>query len=238
MRIEDKGIKDVINHPGVQAVFMYGSRVYGTFREDSDYDYIIVTDDAWVEARLDGNDNLQVVSSAKFESDLANHEVYAIECLFLPPKYVLKGRCPRTTIVPEKIRVKFAHTASNSWSKFKKKIDVEDDVLSGIKSLFHSIRLLSFATDIIGYGNIKYEALVHVWKNILRIADKTEKIVLTDVLSATYRTLYNELKSDLRALAPTEDNKVLYDEIYALFDEFNVPRHKTLTKNIIKLFRK
>ena len=98
-----------------------------------------------------------------------------------------------------KLRESFSHVASNSWVKAKKKLTVEKDydLYIGQKSLFHSLRLLSFAIDICELGEIKYDNESGLYKEIMSAETPT-----WDYYYSKYHEIYNSLKSQLRELAP------------------------------------
>src|ERR1035438_1258055 len=84
-------------------IYPYGSRVYGTNYEQSDYDYIIVTKGAMLKS---GAFKQNAISSADrmiqgilysrggFTDAINNYEIGALECLSLDPSQVVQGKWP------------------------------------------------------------------------------------------------------------------------------------------------
>lgn len=67
------------------SLFRYGSRVYGTNTEDSDHDLVAVYN---TDCELEGNweygkVHINTYSSRRFVKLLAEHDVCAMECVFL-----------------------------------------------------------------------------------------------------------------------------------------------------------
>src|SRR5262245_52840301 len=72
----------------------YGSRVYGTHKEDSDYDYIAIipakrfTDTGTEYFR--NNTNVHIYNRYDFQKQLDGHKIHALEAYFLPDGLVSK----------------------------------------------------------------------------------------------------------------------------------------------------
>lgn len=135
-------------------VYTYGSRVYGTQTEQSDEDYIVISDDLALKTlSLPGRD-LHVYTPSEFSKAIEDHEIWALESLNLPPTlkhetipfyYQLDLRLLRTEI---------SSKSSNSWVKAKKKIEKEKDFYLGEKSLWHSLRIIDFGIQLARSGKI------------------------------------------------------------------------------------
>ena len=151
--------------------FLRGSRTYGTQNEDSDYDYgVIVEDDSLIidqpnafdnekcdtrihQVKLDCGD-IEIVKECDFIKMIEEHEPFAIEPLMLDDNDFVRKYRKYLNINTWKLRCKFGQISNNSWSKAKKKMTVVEDydMYCGVKSLFHSIRLLIFACSFVkGY---------------------------------------------------------------------------------------
>ena len=154
----------------VKGVYLYGSRLYGVADEKSDYDYIVIVD-------MIKNDYLQyeskeldihVISESYYKKLLDKHSIMALE-VYYHSKDFLQDYF-EFNLSLDTLRRKISAVVSNSWAKARKKLDIpeEDDYL-GLKSLFHSIRILSYGIDIARDGNIDF-------KNVLINPDSREKI--------------------------------------------------------------
>ena len=181
-------------------VVMYGSRVYGTNHENSDYDFIAVVKDKDkpVDFPLPKGDVL-VFSEEEFGKRIEQHDVTALECLWLPEKNILNGAVKVDfSLNLGKLRDSFSATASNSWVKAKKKFLVEKDFnpYIGKKSAWHALRIIDFGIQIakngkiVDYGsrNFDYEKIIgfNSWEEI----------------NSEYKAVYNQLSSEFRLVAP------------------------------------
>ena len=156
-------------------IYEYGSIVYGTYIEGkSDRDYIVIVPDDY-EIDIDqiecNNCHYNIFRASVWQEKLNNNEVDAMEVFFMPKRHVVKETVYfQTKIDPSKIREQFSRTASNSWVKCKKKLIVEDSFNPrvGKKSLWHSLRIIEFGTQILLTGKINdYSCMNHLYDAIV-----------------------------------------------------------------------
>lgn len=165
----------------IMIIIEYGSSVYGTVTDKSDFDLICIVDseeDIYeVLVYREHNLDLHLITFKTFEKLLNEHDIMALETYYQLPRS-FKALLDFDLNL-DKLRRKVSAVCSNSWSKARKKLDIpeEDDYL-GLKSLFHSIRILSYGIDIARDGKIDF-------KNVLINADTTEKI--------SYSNLWNRI---------------------------------------------
>lgn len=175
----------------------YGSRVYGTHKEDSDFDYIaIVADNGDIVTGTEyahDNINIHVYKEQNFKDQLRDHKIHALEAYYL--QCVAYGH--KLDLV--KLRHELSEKASNSFVKAKKKIDKEKDFYVGWKSLFHSLRILTFGTRIALENRIDYSEANHYWFEI-RDAQQYNWAYFKE----KYQPVYNSLATEFRKLAPKE----------------------------------
>ena len=156
-------------------IYEYGSIVYGTYLEGtSDRDYIVIVPDDYVidvEQIEHDNCHYNIFHATTWQEKLNNNEVDAMEIYFMPKRHVVKETVYfKTNIVHSKIREQFSRTASNSWVKCKKKLIVEDSFNPrvGKKSLWHSLRIIEFGTQILLTGKINdYSCMNHLYDAIV-----------------------------------------------------------------------
>ena len=119
--IKELNIKDdVLN------IYSYGSQIYGTATNESDYDYIIVTKNAMLSSgafkqNAISNKDLTIqgviYSRSGFIDAINNYEIGAIECLSLNDNQIIQKKWPfkiQKWNTNEMIR-KIISKASNSW---------------------------------------------------------------------------------------------------------------------------
>ena len=183
-------------------IYHYGSFVYGTFKEGiSDKDYIVIVPDEYKDfdlAQFEQNNNqYSIYTKSTWQHKLDNNDVDAIETYFLPEKYKVKEtECFKTNINPEKVRENFSRVASNSFVKCKKKLTVEKDYNPrvGKKSLWHSLRIIDFGTQILKTGRIyNYGSMNHLHDDIVN-SQRND----WEFFKEKYQPIYNAMKTNFR----------------------------------------
>jgi len=193
-------------HPSrVFNVYLFGSRVYGTSESDSDWDVIMIANNHVESTEIrKGLFNIHVYTPDKFKKDLEWHRINNLECIYAPDWAKLKEviKFDDFKINKNKLRHAISHTSSNSWVKCRKKLEVENEYYIGIKSLFHSIRIPMFASQIAEYGKIKdFSCANFIW-------DKLRKSHWTwGELDREFRPILNSTMSEFRKLVPKEIKK-------------------------------
>jgi predicted nucleotidyltransferase len=184
----------------ISAAFIYGSRVYGTATYSSDYDLVVISDQARDGHEIRNGDlNIHLYTPVKFQENLTLHKVVAVECYHAPDCYKY-GNVERFRWVVDKatLRREFSEKASNSWVKGKKKLDVEGDFYIGRKSIFHSLRIIKFGIQLAMTGRITdFGAANDLYQEIVQSPEENWAF-----FKEKYQPLYNELSSEFRRLAP------------------------------------
>lgn len=180
----------------------YGSRVYGTHSEKSDYDYIgLVPANRMVDTGTEyhwNNLNVHIYNRYDFQKQLERHKIHALEAYSMPDGYVAANF--KFQLDLPVLRKEISEKASHSFVKAKKKIDKESDFYVGWKSLFHSLRILNFGIQFASKGKIyDYSEANNYWYEI-RDAQQYNWEYFKD----KYQSVYNELASEFRKLAPKE----------------------------------
>lgn len=164
-------------HPlKIRNIYVFGSRVYGTNREDSDYDILVTA--CQMHAHLEIKDdeyNIHIYTPDNFKEKLKQHDIHALECVFAPEwaKLQLKeDYLNQWKYNPEKLQ-KYIHNQSySSWGKGKDNI-VEGYTEYGLKSIFHSLRMLMFAIQIANEGKIiNYSEANDLHKELMALKDE------------------------------------------------------------------
>ena len=184
----------------ILCVFPYGSKVYGTADPQSDTDLILVVDnDSEPEAqyKLPGVD-LTVWTVNKFQQLLLGHDPVALECWYLPKDMAFCSRNFVFDLDLGKLHKSFSAKASNSWVKAKKKMEVHGEFRIGMKSLFHSLRLLGFGIQIAKFGKLfMYNEENSVWRDIV-----AQNFDSWRAYKDYWQPYYNRLHSEFRLVAP------------------------------------
>lgn len=197
--------QEIINNPDVLALFDYGSVVYGTTSEKSDKDLIAVVKDEATGLNLSKDKlDVSVYTQSQFNNLVAQHEISALECLFLASKHIHKNELDVEFIL-DKVALRNAISAksSNSWVKAKKKFIVEEDFSPyiGKKSAWHAVRMLDFGTQIAKTGKIEnYGSMNFLLKEILKCQSWQE-------IDQNFRLTYNGKSSEFKLVAPKDIKK-------------------------------
>jgi len=136
-------------------VYIFGSRVYETANDKSDWDIIMVANNSVEAIEIKGDlFNIHVYTQKKFQEDLDWHRINNLECIYAPDWAILKEDIKFTfNFDVKKLRHATSHISSNSWVKAMKKLEFNEYHI-GVKSLFHSLRIPMFATQIVNSGRI------------------------------------------------------------------------------------
>jgi predicted nucleotidyltransferase len=199
--------KTKLNFDDVIAIFGYGSRIYGTARKNSDYDFIVVMNNKPNKQYSDKLININFYTAEEHQKRLNEHEISALECYFLPQSKVLFDRGHPHNIKPitftfsldlTKLRHALSAKSSNSWVKAHKKLTIEKDydLDLGRKSLFHSMRIIDYGIQIATHGKIvDYGSCNDLFNEIMNCYTWDEMFV-------QYKERYNKLCSEFRIVAP------------------------------------
>lgn len=185
-------------HPKkIKGCYIFGSRVYQTASEFSDWDIILIANSTSYETEIRvGDYNIHIITpdlALKYAKD--NH-IKAIELICAPEWAKLLEFDFKFVYKEDSFRHNISHTVSNSWVKAKKKIQ-QGDYYIGIKSLFHSLRIVDFGTQFSSTGKIDFTSSNWIW-NEINVEEEFEWKDLYD----KYKPLLNERLTDFRKLAP------------------------------------
>ena len=214
MKTKEEIYQELLRRTGLKdsqviEAYIYGSRVYGNARKDSDWDFIVVlNDEDYKEEQF--SDNLINVNFFQFRSHhqrLEQCEPSAMECSFLDEKHILKRQYPiyyqMLKVDLSSLRSAFSAKSSNSWVKAKKKLTVPADFNDqvGKKSLWHAMRIIDFGTQIATKGRIEdYGSCNWFYDEVMFCKDWTE-------MFEKYKKRYNEMCTEFRKHAPKEESK-------------------------------
>lgn len=207
-------VEEVIKSSGihplkVRNVYIYGSRVYGTSKEGSDYDIVIVSSNLNAHDELKGIKvngallNIHIITPDKFLADLAMPNIMNLECLFAPEWARLqeKLQLPTEINVKKLIKNNLAQSYA-SWQGGKRKIK-SYDFHRGLKSIFHSLRMLIFAIQIAEHGKITdFSAANHLYSEIVD-SDEIE----WSFFRSKYLPFKIELENKLKSFSPVEQTQ-------------------------------
>ena len=165
-----------IDYNNVVNIYSYGSQVYGTATEESDYDYIIVFKQALLSSGAFKDNAISSVdrkiqgvcySRCGFIDALNNYQIAALECLFLSDEFIVQKKMEfkMQYFRPKDIVKKIVTTASSSWH-FAHLAFQDDEIEDSMKNIYHAIRILNFGLQILEYKKIVNYNAVEI-KNVI-----------------------------------------------------------------------
>ena len=210
-------LKDFVEQePGILNLYVYGSQVYGTVNPQSDYDFICVIQDSSFLAnkeyitKLEQFGDFNFFIANEFDNLVKQHEITALECLFLDSQFILKEKqlFSFDLNLPQ-LRHAISSKSSNSWVKSKKKFIVEEDFnpYIGKKSAFHSLRILNFGTQIAKHHKIiDYSSANHYFDEIMKLNSWDDN-------NHQFKSIYNSLSTEFKLVAPKEINLITNNKV-------------------------
>lgn len=196
-----------INKLKIRDIFIYGSQVYGSAHEGSDYDIVMVAGALLPheEKRLTLNGvnlNVHVYTPDIFKQALQKHDIMNLEAVFAPEWAILqeKSNYSREVIAKKLIKNNLTQSQS-SWFNGKMKIK-DGNITKGVKGIFHSMRMLMFAAQIIEHGKIVDFSVGNSLYEEMMDCDEFE----WSYYKEKYLPLKVELEEKLKSLVKPEEN--------------------------------
>ena len=195
--ITTEEIIDIIKiHPlKIRNIYLYGSRVYGNARDDSDYDFLVVgcTMLEKQEFRHE-NLNIHVHVPNVFLDGLREYQMQYLECIYAPPFAILQEKLIQPdknfSLKTEMLKYKGMNHSFSAFHKAKQRVN-DGDLYKGVKSLWHSFRILQFFKQIVDNQSIvDFSSANHYWEMML------EDMELQDEWNF-YRNKYLPMKIEL-----------------------------------------
>lgn len=197
------------------AMWSFGSTVYKN-KEADDHDlYVVIKHDPafglfYMKFEYENYD-IQVVCEKTFDGMLEQHDIAALECINVPLSQTHVMNCyyierlAKFHISVPKLRASISKVSSNSYVKAKKKltVDADYDLESSVKSLWHSLRILQFGTQLATTGSISNFAQTNdLYAKIIQ--NYIETGVNWDEIHKIWKPIYNEYSTAFKAVAPKE----------------------------------
>ena len=185
-------------------IYPYGSRVYGTNSEQSDYDYIIVTkgsmlkSGAFKQNAISSDDRMiqgVLYSRGGFMDAINNYEIGALECLSLDPSQVVQskwsfkiGRWNDKELVDHIIQKASAsfHIADLQAKEYEQR-----DLAK--KGIYHALRILIFGKQ------LKVNKKITDFTAANYLKDEFSKIKDEDFDTRDYIKVRDKLMEELRS---------------------------------------
>jgi len=198
--LDELGLKedDVLN------IYLYGSRVWGNYTEDSDWDFTIILKDGILfnnEEISKGNVDANIHSYSKFIELLQQHDMRTLICINLASNFIWKQTVDFKkyfTLNRELLRVQVSTIAQKAFACAKIRIQKENQIKKGKKNLAQSLRYYLFGIQIAKDGFISdLECANQFQKNVMD--DPTEN---WDELKKKYKKIIMETGKKLQEYLP------------------------------------
>ena len=152
-------------------IYLVGSSLTGTKREESDYDFIMVLDDQaefeseghleYKKQQEETNKEMKIDASCykktEFIELIKQNEITVLFTLFVPPQFIIKENFDfKEFFLLDKLKLrKSISTVSSKAAQYAKILFLkEKDLIKSKKNIIHSIRFLQFGFQIIEFGKI------------------------------------------------------------------------------------
>ena len=169
----DEIIKIIKIHPfKVKNIYLFGSQVYGNQNEDSDWDFIVIANSMMAKEEIrHENLNIHIHTPDIFLDGLKEYQMQYLECIYSPPFAKLQERM----IQPDKnfslkldmLKYKGITQSFNAFHKAKERI-LDGELYRGVKSLWHSLRILHFFKQIVDNERITDFSSANVFWDMLK----------------------------------------------------------------------
>jgi predicted nucleotidyltransferase len=160
----ERALLDILAEQGVPEnqivnIYLFGSHTFGCATATSDYDFLIV-----LKKQISGEDHLfhdtpkmdlVLMSEEGFETALREHVLWVVQCVLLPPAFVIRSK--RTFVFrldKSTLRQFLMQECNRTWVKAKKKLTVENSPILSRKNICHSLRALMFGCQLAEHGSI------------------------------------------------------------------------------------
>jgi hypothetical protein len=193
-------IKHNINLPPIINIYAYGSINYGTFIEGkSDYDYIVIFDmsEPNIEFKIEEL-NINGFSEDKFMSEMTNGNIAILEALHKP---LCETKKIEISFDLSKLRNYVSEKSDVSYVKAKKKLIIEHDIYIAKKSLFHSLRMLKYGTELAKTNKITDWNMRELYDEIMSLPEEPNELSW-NTWNEKYKKTFNQLKSEFKKYAP------------------------------------
>lgn len=210
--------------------FVYGSTIYGSNDEKSDIDTFVV-------GGSENFINCEIKNINDFQRLLDEQDIQAIEIYSSNIENEVFTDLFKYEVNKDKLRTSISTITSNSWVKGKKKLTVmgDYDLRAGLKSVFHSIRILDFGIQIATHGKVvEWGNYNYVLKDLYKLSEQHKHHELWEQINSKYRKTFLKLSTEFKILCPKSVNesnnkKIIID----LMNQYNIPPNDEFVEAIL-----
>ena len=153
------------------SIYPYGSRVYKTDNDKSDYDFwVICKNNVYSNLFAEKRENISIhlYDENTFMEFLNQNKLPALECIYLPKELLLKYT-KSFKFQPDiaKLQVNVAEKTKRDLHLAQSRFE-NGDFYMAKKSIFHAMRTADFGKQIQKHGKIvNYSSTTHIWKLLI-----------------------------------------------------------------------
>eukprot|EP01080_Neovahlkampfia_damariscottae_P010842 gene10842-3462_t len=191
-------------------VYLFGSRLFGTATEKSDFDFLVVCDDYDGNFILNSKENetpvdLNIISSKKFKEKILNYSYHELITIWFPKEYVYLEKYPAIDLIENQIEISQLRTtlslqAKQVWERAKEKFKESKDFQKGRKGIIHSLRIFEFGSQIAVNGYISNFCVLEDEFNLMFGKYKDEED--WDKINSIFRKMYLHKHEEFKKNAP------------------------------------
>lgn len=186
--------------------FLTGSQLYGLTNSLSDYDYLVISNSPSTYPHSEHKE-VEIWSLDTFKIKLEAHDLKALEVYFSNTKFINEVYGVYFTINKSSLRRSVSKVVSNAHVKSKKKIR-DGEVYIGVKSYWHTIRILTMYLDYARNSTFNPSGfsaeLKPIYDDIMSYAEDPDVNTIFSRLVEKYDPLARELLHEFRLLCPLE----------------------------------
>jgi len=195
----------LIDFDEVISITPYGSKVYGTATEKSDLDFVVIHSGTNDELYTSDMIDVHFISLNTFKELLDKHDIMALEVYYWNKQFNPSAKISNLidfNLDKVKLRKSISAIVNNSWVKAKKKMTLPDEnSYIGLKSLFHSFRILDFGIQLATNNKINFSSKNVFWEELKELWNVTQK---WDDFYNRYKQKHNHLMSEFKQVAPKD----------------------------------
>eukprot|EP01080_Neovahlkampfia_damariscottae_P006302 gene6302-10308_t len=225
-----------INIDNILSIFLFGSRLYGCEHKDSDFDYVVIVKDktdipfkkedekknkeTFKKKSKKFKIDAQIFTKSEYHKKLKKFQIDAFECFSLSKneetkKFII---CDDSNLkipvflndkeLKNEVRKAIGDRSRISFVKAKKKLELEANGYVGIKSFYHSFRILEFGKQVLECGYVKdftvgkkfYDEIVKSEENIQREYTQEECSKIWKEFQKEHKSVYNKMTNELKKI--------------------------------------
>lgn len=230
----EKIINKYKEDPNIINIYIFGSHIYGTNHKHSDIDLILVVKNRFEPDNIDTH----IFTIEEFQRKLDNMDIQTLEAYFAPNEFKYETHTFTFNYNESALRKSISTIANNSLVKGKKKLIImgDYDLNAGLKSVFHSIRILDYGIQIAKHKEIiNFKTYNYVLEDLKVMSEFHNYEALWEKIESKYLATWKKLKSEFKTVCSHKSEKEEIAWLHSKLNKYDVP--KDLMKEIYNYFK-